>query len=228
MKTSHARAFVLLGAGGHARVLLALIRAAGYAVLGICDPHLWTNRISSWEGLDVIGNDAALAEQFGRDQIALALGVGQLCHGSLRERIYDQWRSLGYDFPALVHPAAWLAADAVLADGVQIMAGAIIQPGCIVGENSIINTRASIDHDCQIGRNVHVAPGATLCGSVRVSTGAFIGAGAVITQDIRIGERAVVGAGSTVVRNLGSHQTIIGGPQRLSKHRSGVGLKSEP
>lgn len=227
MKTPQNRNFVLLGAGGHARVLLSLMRAAGHVVLGVCDPQLGINKTPSWEGLHVIGNDAALAKQFGKDQIVLALGVGQLCHGTLRERIYDHWRSLGYDFPALVHPSAWLADDAVLADGVQIMAGAIIQPCCIIGENSIINTRASIDHDCQIGSNVHVAPGATLCGAVRVSNGSFIGAGAVITQDIRIGERAVVGAGTTLVRDLDSYQTIIGGPQRLSTHSSCVGVKSE-
>lgn len=215
MTASHMRNFVLIGAGGHARVLLALMRAVGYSVIGVCDPNLWANRTPSWEGLDVLGDDATIAARFAPEAISLALGVGQRNSCRLREQIYEQWHTRGYDFPALVHPTAWLADDAVLAEGAQIMAGAIIQPGCTIGENSIINTRASVDHDCQLAANVHVAPGATLCGSVRVAAGAFIGAGAVIIQGIHIGEKAVVGAGATVVRNLGAHQTIIGGIQRL-------------
>lgn len=213
------RALVLLGAGGHARVLLALIRAAGYSVLGVCDPHLAAGGQSSWEGLDVLGDDETLAARLGPDQVALALGVGQLSSGTQRERIYNQWRSRGYVFPPLVHPTAWLANDAMLADGVQIMAGAIIQPGCSIGENSIINTRVSVDHDCRISSNVHLAPGATLCGSVHVAAGAFIGAGAVIIQGVHIGEHAVVGAGATLVRKLESYQTIIGSPQRVRTTR---------
>lgn len=209
------RTFVILGAGGHARVLLALMRAAGYEVQGVCDPRLVADGTSSWEGLDVLGDDAVLAKCFDPDQIVLALGVGQLSAGTLRSRIYDQWRNRGYEFPALVHPTAWLASDVVLAEGVQVMAGSIIQPGCVIGENSIINTRASVDHDCNIAANVHVAPGATLCGSVSVASGAFIGAGAVIIQGLHIGEQAIVGAGATLVRDLGPHHTIIGGAQRL-------------
>lgn len=215
MRANHMRPVVLLGAGGHARVLLALMRAAGYTVLGVCDPGLAADGTSSWEGLDVLGDDARLAAHFGPEEIVLALGVGQLSASMLRERLYTHWRARGFNFPTLVHPTAWIAADAALADGAQIMAGAIIQPGCIIGENSIINTHASVDHDCHIAPNVHVAPGATLCGSVHVAAGAFIGAGAVIIQGLHIGERAVVGAGATLVRDLGPHDMIIGGAQRV-------------
>ncbi|WP_199181241.1 acetyltransferase [Chromobacterium alticapitis] len=209
------RDLVLLGAGGHARVLLALMRAAGYSVLGVCDPHLASSGASRWEGLDVLGDDAALLDRLGPERVALVLGIGQLSTGSLRERLYDLWRGRGYAFPALVHPAAWIAGDALLSDGVQVMAGAIIQPGCAIGENSTINTRASIDHDCHIAAHVHVAPGATLCGSIHVDEGAFIGAGSVLVQGVRVGERAVVGAGTTLVRDLGPRQIIIGGAPRI-------------
>ena len=209
-----ARPLVLLGAGGHARVLTALARVAGYPVLGVCDPKLAEGAISSWEDLDVLGDDVAL-NRLPPDCVALMLGVGQLAAGTLRERLYMSWRARGYDFPALVHPAAWVAPGVVLGDGVQVMAGAVIQPGCEIGENSIVNTRAGIDHDCSIGRNVHVAPGATLCGSVTVDDGAFIGAGATVIQGLRIGGHAVVGAGVTLVRDLTPSTIMIGSANRL-------------
>jgi UDP-perosamine 4-acetyltransferase len=209
-----ARPFVLLGAGGHARVLAALVRAAGHPVLGVCDPTLAAEGISRWEELDVLGDDSAL-DRLPPDRVALVLGIGQLATGNLRERLYAAWRARGYDFPALVHPSAWLAPGVVLGDGVQVMAGAVIQPGCTIGENSIINTRASVDHECVIGRNVHVAPGSTLCGSVRVDKCAFIGAGATVIQGVCIGEGAVVGVGVTLVRDLAPNTTVIGAANRL-------------
>jgi UDP-perosamine 4-acetyltransferase len=204
----------LLGAGGHARVLAALARAAGYPVLGVCDPVLAKDAVSNWEELDVLGHDGAL-DWLAPDCVALMLGVGQLAAGNLRERLYMSWRARGYDFPTLVHPTAWVAPGVVLGDGVQVMAGAVIQPGCEIGENSIVNTRAGIDHDCRIGRHVHVAPGATLCGSVTVEDGAFIGAGATVIQGVRIGRRALVGAGVTLVRDLTPTTKILDAANRL-------------
>lgn len=208
-----ARPLVLLGAGGHARVLVALARAANHPVLGVCDPSLAADGISRWEGLDVLGDDSALA-RLPPDCVALALGIGQLATGNLRERLYALWRAREYDFPALVHPSAWIAPGVVLGDGVHVMAGVVIQPGCAIGENSIVNTRAGIDHDCRIGRNVHVAPGATLCGTVTVDDGAFIGAGATVIPGLRIGARAVVGAGVTLVQDLSPTTTILGAANR--------------
>jgi sugar O-acyltransferase (sialic acid O-acetyltransferase NeuD family) len=207
------RPLVLLGAGGHARVLAALARAAGRPVLGVCDPTLAADAGSRWQDLDVLGDDGAL-DRLPPDRVALALGVGQLATGTLRERLYAAWRARGYDFPAVVHPAAWVAPGVVLGDGVQVMAGAVIQPGCAIGENSIVNTRAGVDHDCRIGRDVHVAPGATLCGTVTVEDGAFIGAGATVIQGLRIGARAVVGAGVTLVRDLAPATTVVSAANR--------------
>lgn len=207
------RPLILLGAGGHARVMTALLRATGHSPIGVCDPTLVASAVSNWEGLDVLGGDEAL-EHFAPDRVALVLGVGQLAVGSLRKQLYVLWRKQGYAFPALVHPTAWVAPDVQLGDGVQVMAGAVIQPGCVIGENCIINTHASIDHDCRIGSHVHVAPGATLCGTVTVDSGVFVGAGATVIQGVQIGESAVVGAGVTLVHDLKTATTILGAASR--------------
>lgn len=201
------RPLVLLGGGGHARVLATLAQAAGLSIMGVCDPRLAAEGVTHWEGLDVLGDDTAL-DMLSPGNVALMLGIGQLVTGDLREQLYTAWRSRGFHFPSLVHPAAWVAPGVVLEEGVQVMAGAIIQPGCYVGENSIINTRASIDHDCRIGRSVHIAPGSTLCGMVTVEHGAFVGAGATVIQGLCIGADSVVGAGTTVVKDLAAKKKL--------------------
>jgi sugar O-acyltransferase (sialic acid O-acetyltransferase NeuD family) len=209
-----ATSFVLLGAGGHARVLVALARKVGFQILGVCDPALAADAVSRWEELDVLGDDSAL-DMLPPDRVSLMLGVGQLTTNNLRERLYSSWRARGYDFPPLVHPTAWVAPGVILGDGVQVMAGAIVQPGCYIGENCIINTRAGVDHDCSIGQNVHLAPGATLCGKVTVGDSAYIGAGATVIQGLLVGAGAVVGAGVTLVRDLKPKVTILGAANRL-------------
>jgi sugar O-acyltransferase (sialic acid O-acetyltransferase NeuD family) len=208
---------IMLGAGGHARVLHALAIAADHLVIGLCDPELTAKGETHWNGIPVLGGDEAL-QDIDPTSTGLINGIGQLVGSQLRERIYTRMRSAGFHFPPLIHPSAWVAPDVTLDDGVQVMAGAIVQPGCSIGSNTILNTRAGVDHDCIIGAHVHVAPGATLCGGVQVDDGAFIAAGAVLIQSLHIGARAIVGAGSILTRSLPEGQTCIGAANRLKHH----------
>lgn len=198
---------ILIGAGGHARVLQELAQASGRQFLGVCDPQLASQGETTWRGLPVLGGDDAL-EEIDPSSVGLVNGIGQLVGSQARSDLHERLNTAGFMFPPLVHPAAWVAGSARLADGVQVMAGAIVQPDCRVNRNVIINTRASVDHDCVIGQHVHIAPGATLCGGVQVGEGAFIGAGAVIIQGIRIGVGAVVGAGVILTRDLDAGLTM--------------------
>jgi sugar O-acyltransferase (sialic acid O-acetyltransferase NeuD family) len=192
---------VLLGAGGHAKVVLSLARAAGFALHGVCDPALARQGVAQWRGVPVLGGDEAL-DTLEPSTVALANGIGQLVQGTLRRNLYERLARQGFRFPALMHPHAWVDASAMLADGVQVMAGAVIQADCRVGENTIVNTHASLDHDCCIGAHVHIAPGACLCGTVSVGEGAFVGSGATVLPNLALGERTVVAAGATLARSL--------------------------
>lgn len=205
---------VLLGAGGHAKVLLALVEAAGMRLRGVCDPALHERGESHWQGIPVLGGDDALAAADPADT-PLVNGLGQRVGQDHRSRLFAALRKRGFRFPALVHPAAWVAPTVRLAEGVQVMAGAVVQPDCQIGEDTIVNTGATIDHDCRIGRHAHVAPGATLCGGVTVADGAFVGAGATLIQGVTIGAGAIVGAGTTVVRDLPAGRRILGAPPRI-------------
>ena len=218
MTLSDSQPMILLGAGGHAKVLLSLATALGCQLAGVCDPELARQGVRKWRGLPVLGGDDALATLAPAD-VCLVNGIGQKIGVTTRRRLYEQLRARGFRFPALVHPAAWVATEARLADGVQVMAGAVLQADCEIGENTIINTRASVDHDACIGAHVHVAPGATVCGGARIAAGAFIAAGATIIQGVRIGESAVVGAGVTAVRELPLGQMLLGVPPRCQSTR---------
>lgn len=200
---------IMLGAGGHAKVLLSLAQASGLNVLGVCDPELAQQGRDQWRGVRVLGSDDAL-DAFDPASVGLINGIGQLVGSTGRRKVFERLKAKGFRFPVLVHPAAWVDDSAVLNEGVQVMAGAVIQADATVGCNSIINTGASLDHDCYLGVHVHVAPGATLCGNVRVQDRAFIASGATVIQGLTVGEESVVGAGAVLVRDLAARLTLIG------------------
>lgn len=194
-------------------MLLALARALGLAMAGVCDPALEREGVRTWCGLPVLGGDEAL-ERLSPQSHALVNAVGPLPGRDIRRQLYERHREKGFVFPALVHPFSWVDSSVALADGVQVMAGAVIQPDCTLGANSTINTGATVDHDCRIGAHTHIAPGATLCGGVHVEDGAYVGAGATIIQNLCVGASAVVGAGTTCVRNVGAGVVIVGAGAR--------------
>lgn len=209
---------ILLGGGGHGRVVRALAEVLGLKVIGICDPGL---EAAEWFGLPVLGDDSAV-ERHRPDATLLLNGIGKLPGSDTRRRLQDRLSLRGYGFPVLVHPFGWVAPDAELAAGVQIMAGAVVQPGCRIGAGSILNSRVSVDHGCVLGADVHLAPGAVLCGDVTVADGAFVGAGAVILQGRRIGAGSVVAAGAIITRDLEPGETAFGRGGRSSLREGGM------
>jgi UDP-perosamine 4-acetyltransferase len=204
---------ILLGAGGHAKVVLDLLQALDRQVLGVCDPGLADQGIQQWRGLPVLGNDEAI-EQHDPNSIALANGTGSLPGNHLRRRLHAQFTRQGYHFTTLVHPSATLGSGVELGQDVQVMAGVIVQADTRIGDDVILNTGACIDHDGVIGNHVHIAPGAVLSGDVRVADGCHIGPGAVIIQGVRLGQGAVIGAGTTVLSDLLAHHQQTGQPPR--------------
>ncbi|GFM38135.1 acetyltransferase [Desulfovibrio psychrotolerans] len=209
--------YVILGSGGHARVLLDTMRCLGLDAAAFSDvrPDLVGGQLN---GVPIVA-EAELAEgasgAFPPDATLLVNGIGGVKDMSPRRNVFRRFRELGYSFATLVHPAAFVAADVQLGEGAQVMAGAVLITGATVGENSIINTRACVDHDCSIGAHCHIAPGVTLSGSVTVGECTLVGTGAAVIQGIRIGSRCVIGAGAAVVSNIPSHSTATGVPARV-------------
>ncbi len=204
-----AQPLILVGSGGHARVLLSTLLLLGARVLGFVDPDKTRAELL---GTPYLGGDDAISGDPGN--VLLVNGVGSVASIANRLRVYESFRGRGYRFASVIHPGAIIAPEAQLADGVQIMAGAILQTGCVVEEDCIINTGARIDHDCVIQAHAHVAPGAVLGGNVHVGMRAHVGAGATVIQGVQIGSDSIVGAGAVVLSDVPESSTVVGVPAR--------------
>ena len=203
---------LILGGGGHAKVVIAALQAAGVEIAGIvdADPARVGGAILE---IPVIGDDRAVAG-FAPETVRLTVGVGSTGDPSTRQSLFARFRQRRYRFATVVHPAAVIVADSALGEGTQVMAGAVIQPGCRIGANVIVNTSASIDHDCVVGDHVHIAPGCTLSGGVTIGKGAHLGTGATVIEGIDIGSRCLIAAGTVVTKPVAPGARISGVPGR--------------
>jgi len=215
---------VILGGGGHARVLIDCIEVEGRVQLhGILDPdqRSWGQTVL---GVPILGSDELLADMMASGVNYFAVGLGGTGDNGPRQRLFEL--GLSYDLKPLMikHPTVILSPWCKVGEGSQLLPGSIVNAGAELGINVIINTGAIIEHDCLIGNHVHVATGARLASTVRVGDGAHIGAGATVRQCITIGEGAIVGAGAVVVKDVPPRIVVAGVPARPLR---GVGSQSE-
>ena len=200
---------IIIGGGGHAKVVIEALHQAGHKVVGAVDTD------GAKHGKDVLGVKILVDENavlsLDSSGIELANGLGPI---EPRRAIFKRFRDKAFRFATVRHPSAVIADSAIVGEGAQIMAGAVVQPDVTLGENSLVNSRASVDHDCDIGMHAHVAPGATLAGGVRVGDGSLIGAGATVLENVRIGAACMVGAGAAVVGDVADGITVVGVPAR--------------
>lgn len=206
---------IVLGAGGHAKVLVDTLQRSGQTVLGLADANA-ALRGSRVLDVEVLGGDEFVL-QHRPDAVLLVNGIGSVDSMQLRSSVYDRFKQQGYEFATVIHPSAAIGSEVALGEGVQVLAGAVIQPGTIIGEDSILNTRASVDHDCRIGAHVHLAPGVVVSGGVTIGDGTHIGTGATVIQGVTIGAGCLVAAGAVVIADVSAQSRVAGVPARKLK-----------
>jgi sugar O-acyltransferase (sialic acid O-acetyltransferase NeuD family) len=198
---------MLVGAGGHGRVVLDALLAGGVArgSIVVADDNL---ALDGQELLGILIQVPVPAVVRGM-QVHVAIG-----DGLTRQRVAERLQRSGATLLAVVHRAAVVSPFAEIGAGAFVAAGAIVGPAARIGEGVIVNHGAVVDHDCVVEHHSHIAPHATLGGGVHVGAYVLVGAGAVVLPEIELGERAVVGAGAAVVRDVPPQQTCVGVPAR--------------
>ncbi len=192
---------VILGAGGHGRVIADCLKSARREVLGFLD-----DQKSPGGAVHVLGR-LSDAPSFA-NQAEFIIGIGD---NKARKAIAQRFAGV-LAFTTAVHKSAVLAPDVVLGEGCVVMPGAVINVGSVLGQHNIINTSASIDHDGRLADFVHLSPGARLAGQVTLGEGVWLGTGAIAINNISVHPWCVIGAGGLVIRDLMEPGTYVGVP----------------
>lgn len=204
---------LVLGAGGHGRVVADLARALGrYASIALLDGKFEAqgeHTVGAWRCVGPLERAEREAQV---PDTHFALGLGD---NTLRLRWLAKLDAWGAQVPALVHPSAAVSPDAQLGAGTVCMAQSAVNVGARLGRACIVNTGATVDHDCTLGDGVHLSPGANLGGEVTVGEQSWVGIGASVRHGITIGARTVVGAGAAVVKDLPDDVVAVGVPARV-------------
>jgi len=204
---------LIVGAGGHGKVVLDIIRSAGqHRPVGFLDAD--PGRIgANIHGLDVLGQINLLPKLKSKARGAI------VAIGDNRTRLIyaEKLRQEGFELVSAVHPRATVASTAKLGTSVVVSAGAVVGADAAIEDCVIVNSLAIVEHECHIAKGAHICPAAALAGRVSIGETAFIGLGSRIIQCLSVGRGAVVGAGAVVIADVPDFSTVVGVPARVIK-----------
>ena len=192
---------IIIGAGGHARVIIDAVRKSqSHTIRGIVDTTRKAPSVfEDWEVTAELPSPSINSE--------FIVAVGD---NAARAQLYAESLEKGLTPATIIHPSAIIAEKVSIGKGTILCAGSIIGPYTKIGENCIVNTAASVDHDCEVGDHSHLCPGARLPGSCRLGNGVFFGTAAAAIPQIKVGDWAVIGAGSVVIKDVDPRTKVVG------------------
>jgi sugar O-acyltransferase (sialic acid O-acetyltransferase NeuD family) len=196
--------YILIGGGGHARVVLDCLQEQGVSVMGLFDPKF------SGQSLYDVVQMGVYDPQFEPTALAV-IAIGD---NAIRKRLVP---TINHSFGSVIHTSSVISQRAQLGQGNMIFHGTIVQAQTVIGDHVIINTGARVDHDCFVSGYAHIGPGVILCGNVTVGEGAFVGAGATVIPGKKIGAWSTIGAGAVVIQDVPDYAVVVGTPGRIIK-----------
>ena len=133
-------------------------------------------------GIPVIGGLADLPE-LKKEYSLLVVGIG---NNQFRAQVYEKAKSLGYAFPNIIAPSAYVSPFAEVGCGCVLMQNACVQNGASVGNGVLLNA----------GTEVHC--GGTVGDYVLLYTNSTIRTGAKVRRYARVGGNVTVCNNATV------------------------------
>lgn len=175
---------LLVGAGGFGRVVSELARQT-YECAFVDDGAEIGTEICE---IPVVGHTSDLQELF-KEYKNLIIVIG---NSAIRERVYDMAKNIGYRFPNLVSPSAYVSPYAKLGWGCVILNNVVVQNGSSVGNGVLLNPGVEIHQDCFVGDYVLIYTNSV------VRTYAKVGKCVCIGSNTTICNNAVVPDGADV------------------------------
>jgi acetyltransferase EpsM len=206
---------VMIGNGGHSKVVQEMVIRQGYSVHAVLDDKYESEQII--EGI-VYAPLSSIHKILDKEmKVVIAIGSNMVRNHVVRKLKLPSERYL-----TVIDPTAVVSSSAVIGYGTVVMPKAVINADAHIHDHCIINTGAVIEHDNSVWDYSHISPHATLTGNVTIDEGVHIGAGATIIPGVKVGEWSIIGAGATVIRSIPAHSKAVGTPARIINRSLGV------
>ncbi|MBN1920413.1 MAG: acetyltransferase [Anaerolineae bacterium] len=198
----------VIGAGGHAGVVIDTLLEAGFSVGGVFDDDM-TRHGTEILGYEVLGPPEALRD-YGLRKAIVAIGDNHTRYAMVQRFPDLEWQTV-------IHPDTHVHPNAQIGAGTIVMVRSVIRPNVLIGAHAIINTAAVVGHECVVEDFVHVAGSTHLGGECYIETGVFLGLGVVMVPGTRVGAWSIVGAGGAITKNVPSQVLAVGVPAQVKK-----------
>lgn len=139
-------------------------------------------------GIPVVGGLADLPE-LRKEYSLLVVGMG---NNQFRAQVYEKAKSLGYAFPNIIAPSAYVSPFAEVGCGCVVLQNACIQNGASVGSGVLLNAGTEIHCDATVGDYVLIYTNSV------IRTGAAVGKYARIGSNVTICNNAAVLDGANI------------------------------
>lgn len=202
---------LVIGAGGHAQVVIEAAEAAGWSIAGVVGRAGDRDEVLGHAVLRVPDASAPSLSAPGAEPDAFIVAIGD---NAARAERYAAALETGLAPATVIHPTATISPTAFVGPGSFVAAGVVVNALTRVGENCILNTGCVVEHDITIGDHTLVGPLAGLCGGVRVGEGVLFGAGATAIPGAEVGDHAIVAAGAVVTGEVAPRTLVAGVPAR--------------
>lgn len=199
---------VIIGAGGHGKVVANIAKLNGYDVIVFLDDDTGKTMCGLYP---IVGTSQDINQYKNNDFI---VGIG---NNVIRRNITLQLLKEHYNVVTLIHPTAVIDETVQMGKGSVVMANVVINADTIVGIGCIINTSSSVDHDCIIRDFVHVCPGCHIAGGVTIGDNTWIGVGSSIINNVNIIKDCMIGAGCVIINDILESGTYVGIPSKKIK-----------
>ena len=205
----------IIGSGDLGKSIAHYALGNGYIIAGFYDDFQKAERV---DGIPVLGKLDSIEVDYKQncfDSLVCAIGYN---HFDFRETVFKKYYvELGIPFATLIDKSCHVDASAKIGDGVVMFPTAMVDKGCVIEDNVLLNVGVTIAHDSTVKKHSFLSPRVAMAGFSTIGQRCMIGINSTIIDNISICDDVRVGGGNLVIRNIEKPGLYVGSPVKWIK-----------